>query len=432
SWANIRQKLATAVGEPAVRAMEMGFDLVVTLVRDGPAAAWAQMQEQLANLKQMAIDGIIDMVVNLVLTRAVPRLVAMFIPGAGFISAIVSIYGTVTTFIAQLSRIAQVITSFLDSMMAIASGNIEAAATRVENTLAGLLTLAINFLAGFAGLGRVADQVRGVIARIRAPIDRALDRVVAWIVNMARRLGRFIASGASRVAGAVRGWLNTRVGFQDPTGESHSLYFAQGGDNELTVASRPRPVLDFLTAVAAANPAQRPQVEAARDKTRTIARIKRDTALTDAAKTTQIAAETTALAALLRGMSANSDFFNPIPAVRKLPAGFDVRSDLYINGSGFGSAATALRNSAKARISASPAPLAQHWVNTGYNATDADRHRLAGGAGNLKAMLAFYNRQAGAGGYHYAQQFFVGPNFTSVYNMSLRGAKKIKGQDFPP
>ena len=193
SWANIRQKLVTAVGEPAVRAMEMGFDLVVTLVRDGPAAAWAQMQEQLANLKQMAIDGIIDMVVNLVLTRAVPRLVAMFIPGAGFITAIMSIYGTVTTFIAQLSRIAQVITSFLDSMMAIAAGNVEAAAARVETTLAGLLTLAVNFLAGFAGLGRVADQVRGVIARIRAPIDLALDRVIAWIVSMARRLGRFIA-----------------------------------------------------------------------------------------------------------------------------------------------------------------------------------------------------------------------------------------------
>jgi Domain of unknown function (DUF4157) len=201
SWANIRQKLVTAVGEPAVRAMESGFDLVVTLVRDGPAAAWAQMQEQLANLKQMAIDGIIDMVVNLVLTRAVPRLIAMFIPGAGFITAIMSIYGTVTTFIAQLSRIAQVITSFLDSMMAIAAGNIEAAANRVESTLAGLLTLAVNFLAGFAGLGRVADQVRGVIARIRAPIDRALDRVVTWVVAQARRLGRLLVAGAQRAIG---------------------------------------------------------------------------------------------------------------------------------------------------------------------------------------------------------------------------------------
>lgn len=223
SWANIRLKLVTAVGEPAVRAMEMGFDLVLTLVRDGPAAAWAQMQEQLANLKQMAIDGITDMVSNLVVTRAVPRLIAMFIPGAGFITAIMSIYGTVTTFIAQLSRIAQVITSFLDSMMAIAAGNIAAAATRVETTMAGLLTLAVNFLAGFAGLGKVADQVRGVIARIRAPIDRALDRVVAWIVTMARRLGRFIAQAgvpndpnerlrlASRAAVAAARALRGRV-----------------------------------------------------------------------------------------------------------------------------------------------------------------------------------------------------------------------------
>jgi hypothetical protein len=220
SWANIRQKLVTAVGEPAVRAMEMGFDLVVTLVRDGPAAAWAQMQEQLANLKQMAIDGIIDMVVNLVLTRAVPRLIAMFIPGAGFITAIMSIYGTVTTFIAQLSRIAQVITSFLDSMMAIAAGNIEAAAARVETTLAGLLTLAVNFLAGFAGLGRVADQVRNVIARIRAPIDRALDRVIAWIVNMARRVVVAARAGVKRL---LQWWRKRRaVGRGD---ERHTLQF---------------------------------------------------------------------------------------------------------------------------------------------------------------------------------------------------------------
>ncbi len=193
SWANIRGKLVRAVGDTAVRAMETGFELVVTLVRDGPAAAWEQLRESLANLRSMVIDGIVDMVVNFVVTRAVPRLVAMFIPGAGFITAIVSIYETIMTFVNQLSRIAQVVRSFLDSIMAIAGGAIDAAAARVESTLANLLTLAINFLAGFAGLGRVADRVRAILERIRAPIDRALDRVVAWIVSMARRLGRFVA-----------------------------------------------------------------------------------------------------------------------------------------------------------------------------------------------------------------------------------------------
>jgi len=193
SWANLRAKLVTAVGEPAVRAMEMGFDLVRTLVTQGPAAAWEQLKESLANLKQMAIDALIDMVVNLVVTRAVPRLVAMFIPGAGFIGAIMAIWGTIQTFMAQLSRIMQVVTGFLNSIAAIASGNIAAAATRVDGILVNLLSLAISFLAGFAGLGRVADRVREVLARIRAPIDQALDGLVRWLIGAARRLGRFVA-----------------------------------------------------------------------------------------------------------------------------------------------------------------------------------------------------------------------------------------------
>jgi len=241
SWANIRAKLVRAVGEPAVRAMEMGFELVVTLVRDGPAAAWEQLREQLSNLRQMAIDGIIDMVVNLVLTRAVPRLVAMFIPGAGFISAIVSIYETIMTFVNQLARIAQVVRSFVDSMMAIAAGNIGAAAARVESTLAGLLVLAINFLAGFAGLGRVADRVRAVIERIRAPIDRALDRVVTWIVTLARRLGRFILSTAARAFNWVVRPRTFRAGR-----ESHRLYLDDQG--RAMLASDPAPVTQHLAA----------------------------------------------------------------------------------------------------------------------------------------------------------------------------------------
>lgn len=211
TWTNIRGKLVRAVGEPAVRAMETGFELVVTLVRDGPAAAWEQLRESLANLRSMVIDGIIDMVVGFVVTRAVPRLVAMFIPGAGFITAIISIYETIMTFVNQLSRIAQVVRSFLDSVMAIASGAIGAAAARVESTLANLLTLAINFLAGFAGLGRVADRVRAIIERIRAPIDRALDRVVTWIVAMARRLGRFVAQAGVPNDPAVRLRLGMRA-----------------------------------------------------------------------------------------------------------------------------------------------------------------------------------------------------------------------------
>jgi len=193
TWENVRQKLVKAVGETAVKAMETGFDIVVTLVTQGPAAAWDKIKDQLSNLKDMVIGGITDFVVDMVVKKAVPKIVSMFIPGAGFISAILSIYDTVMVFVEKISKIIQVVTAFIDSIVAIAGGAIGAAAARVESTLAGLLSLAISFLAGFAGLGKVADKVMGVIQKIRAPIDKALDWLVNWIVAMAKKLGKFVA-----------------------------------------------------------------------------------------------------------------------------------------------------------------------------------------------------------------------------------------------
>jgi hypothetical protein len=131
----------------------------------------------------MVIGGITDFVVDMVVKKAIPKLVSMFIPGAGFISAILSIYDTVMVFVNKIAQIIQVVTAFIDSIVAIAAGQIAPAAKRVESILAGLLSLAINFLAGFAGLGKVADKIMGVFAKLRAPFDKALDWLVGWIVK---------------------------------------------------------------------------------------------------------------------------------------------------------------------------------------------------------------------------------------------------------
>jgi len=188
SWANIRQKLVKATSEPVVKTLETTFDIVVTLVREGPAAAWEKIKEQLSNLKDMVIGGITDFVVDMVVQKAIPKMIAMFIPGAGFISAILSIYDTVMVFVNKISKIIQVVTGFIDSIVNIAAGNIGSAATKVETTLAGLLSLAINFLAGFAGMGKVADKIMAVFNKIRAPIDKAMDWLVNWVVTAAKKL----------------------------------------------------------------------------------------------------------------------------------------------------------------------------------------------------------------------------------------------------
>ena len=243
TWANIRVKLVKVVGDTAVKAMETGFDIVVTLVTQGPAAAWEKIKEGLSNLKEMVIDGVMDFVKTKVVEAAITKLLTSLNPAGAFIQAIIAIYNTIMFFIERLKQIAQVAMSFIDAISAIAAGVLKAAADRVETTMAGLLTLVISFLARIAGLGKVSDAVMGIINKVRTPIDKALDRVVDWIVAMAKKAGRFVASTAKKLVN----WWKLKTTIRTDEGESHSLYFSgEGKAAKLIVASAPTAAKSFI------------------------------------------------------------------------------------------------------------------------------------------------------------------------------------------
>lgn len=198
TWQNIRGKLVRVIGETAVRVLETGFDLVVTLVTQGPAAAWQKIVEGISNLRDMVMEQIMTFVRERVVQAAITRLLTSLNPAGAFIQAIIATYNTIMFFVERLQQIGRVVAAYIDSIAAIASGNIGTAANRVETTMAGMLTLVISFLARIAGLGRVSDAVVNIVNRVRAPVDRALDRVITWIVDMAKRAGKAIM-------GAIRG-----------------------------------------------------------------------------------------------------------------------------------------------------------------------------------------------------------------------------------
>ncbi len=203
TWAQIRGKIVKVLGpsgETIMKGLETGFDIVVALVTGGPAAAWELIKEKLTELKDQVVSGIIGFVKDTVIQKAIPKLIAMFIPGAGFISAIISIYDTIMVFVQKIAKIIQVVTAFIDSIVTIAAGNISAAAKRVESILAGLLSLAISFLAGFLGLGKITSKIMGIIEKVRAKVDKAIDAAIAWIVDKAKKLFGAVKAGVVKVA----------------------------------------------------------------------------------------------------------------------------------------------------------------------------------------------------------------------------------------
>src|SRR5262249_54946343 len=124
TWEQIRGKIVKALGpngELIMQGLETVFDIVKALINGGPAATWEVIKAKLTSLKDTIVQGIIDFVKDAVVTKAIPKLIAMFIPGAGFISAIISIYDTVMVFVEKISKIIQVVTAFINSIVAIAA-----------------------------------------------------------------------------------------------------------------------------------------------------------------------------------------------------------------------------------------------------------------------------------------------------------------------
>lgn len=247
SWASIRGKIVKALGpsgETIMKVAETGVDIIVALVTGGPAAAWELIKEKLTDLKDQVVNGIIGFVTSTLVKVAVPKLIALFIPGAGFISAIISIYDIVMVFVEKISKIIQVVKGFIDSIVAIAGGNIAAAANRVENILGNLLSLAISFLAGFLKLGKVTDKIKDVIEKVRAKVDAAIDKAIAWIVEKAKAL---YAKGKAAVKSLI-GWAMSKSKFTDGEGHEHQIYVDdKAATPRLMIASEnPKTAGDFL------------------------------------------------------------------------------------------------------------------------------------------------------------------------------------------
>jgi len=78
------------------------------------------------------------------------------------------------------------VNSILDSVMAIASGDIGGAATAVEQSLAKAVPMVITFLADLLGLGGISHKVQEIIGKVKAPIQKGID----WLVQKAVALGK--------------------------------------------------------------------------------------------------------------------------------------------------------------------------------------------------------------------------------------------------
>ena len=197
TWNGIRAIGARVIGEPVMKVLETGFEMVQIVRKEGVAGLWEHLKDQFADLKETVMDAIMDIIQNQVIQAGIKWVMGLLTPVGAFIKAAMAIIDVVKFFIQRAAQIMELVKAFTDSIKAIASGNVGAVAKEIENALGKSVPVLIGFLASLLGIGGLADKVVGVIRKIRQRIENAIVKFWTFIKGKASKLLSKVEIGKS-------------------------------------------------------------------------------------------------------------------------------------------------------------------------------------------------------------------------------------------
>lgn len=184
TWDYVREKAVYAVGEDAVSAMERSFEIFQILQTEGLAGAWEYIQGQLGNLQEVVLGGIQEFLITAVFQAGIEWIIGLLTPAGAFVKAAMAIIDIVKFFIENGSQIMALVQSIIDSLAAIAAGDVGFVAQAVEGAMASTVPILIDFLASLLGIDGLSDKVQEIVGSIRKRIDDAItgliDKAKEW------------------------------------------------------------------------------------------------------------------------------------------------------------------------------------------------------------------------------------------------------------
>ncbi|HJQ38804.1 MAG TPA: hypothetical protein VKB93_16840, partial [Thermoanaerobaculia bacterium] len=237
---NFRARAVVLVGAPVVEMLEQSAKVFEIVRTQGVEGLWEVIKEKILNLKSMVMDAVLNYIKDRVLIAGVTWIISLLNPASAFFKACKAIYDIVKFFIERGSQIMDLVNAVIDSIAAIAKGQLDNATKKVENALAKAIPVAIGFLAALLSLGDISGTIRKFIDRAQDPVNKAID----WVITTAAKgVVKGIAVGKAAVK-KLLSWAFASKKFKDAEGNQHTLYVSETG--MLTVASAPMAALEFV------------------------------------------------------------------------------------------------------------------------------------------------------------------------------------------
>ena len=158
--------------------MKIAWETVKTFIKDGVDGLWKMVTDKMDLICEMIVSQIIEWVQTKIISKAFTKLAVLFIPFAGLIAAVKTLWDTIK-FIKEKIDTVKLAESMLDVIGPAAKGDAGPAAGKVHQTLAKAMPLAIGLLAKLVGLGGVSAQIKKDSHEAQAPVNKVID----WVID---------------------------------------------------------------------------------------------------------------------------------------------------------------------------------------------------------------------------------------------------------
>lgn len=256
TWNGIRAIGSKVVGEPVMKVLETGFEMVQIVRKEGVAGLWEHLKDQFADLKATIMDTIMEIIQTQVIQAGIKWIMGLLTPVGAFVKAAMAIIDVVKFFIQRAAQIMELIKAFTDSVAAIASGKVGAVAKSIENALGKAVPVLIGFLASLLGIGGLADKILGVIRKIRQRIENAIVKFWTFVKGKAvkflsklgvdKKVKNLYNKGKKKtqdVRNKIYDFFMGTVSFTAADGSHHELYpESKSKPENIILASIPKPI----------------------------------------------------------------------------------------------------------------------------------------------------------------------------------------------
>jgi hypothetical protein len=265
------QKLSDHLGADTVGKIRSAIDkltgiwtFIVDVQRDGIRAISRFLAGQLSGLWDSLLGMAKSFLLDRVITVGTTKLLSLLDPTGimAVVNSFAAFFNAVRSAFEYFNDILQIVAGYVNTLAAVAQGNIGPGAAMLEQGLAAAIPVAIGFLAAQVGLGNVPEKIVELIEQLRVLVDKGID----WLIQKAITLGKAAlkALGLGPKEKGPPAGDDTDLGKDvkfSAGGESHHqwLNVTAAGATPMVASDAPTPVAQKLSGWEAEAPSKFPK-----------------------------------------------------------------------------------------------------------------------------------------------------------------------------